>query len=279
VLKKNTTINVANSFTIEGDLAADPAAGNIAVTKSGAGDLALKNIRAASLNVTAGDVALLPDGSAAGASALNSITLAAGSRFDLASNKLVLHAMPIGAASDGAYDGVQGHVQRAYNFGAWDQPGLTTSQDLAGPNAGPLSGTTTIGVATAEQILFLAPAETGTFAGQTVTGASVIAMYTYAGDLNFDGLVDAADYGVIDNWVQFPGSDGYANGDLNYDGVIDAGDYGIIDNTIQLQGAPLPGFDAAASPAALTAVPEPSACGFALLAAAAGCVPRRHRRS
>jgi hypothetical protein len=61
-----------------------------------------------------------------------------------------------------------------------------------------------------------------------------------AGDMNFDGLVDAQDYGTIDNWVQFPGTDGYANGDLNYDGVIDAADYGIIDNTIQLQGPPLP---------------------------------------
>ena len=44
------------------------------------------------------------------------------------------------------------------------------------------------------------------------------------------------DYGVIDNYFQFPGTTGYANGDFNYDGIIDAGDYGIIDNTYQLQG-------------------------------------------
>ena len=58
--------------------------------------------------------------------------------------------------------------------------------------------------------------------------------------------------------------------------MIDGADYGVIDNTIQLQGAPFPGvvFGAAsrrpaASLSGVTAVPEPSACGFAILAAAA----------
>jgi hypothetical protein len=140
-----------------------------------------------------------------------------------------------------------------------------------------LSGTTTIGVATGEQILFLGPTDTGVFAGHTVTGASVLAMYTYAGDLNFDGLVDAADYGVIDNFVQFPGSDGYANGDFNYDGVIDAGDYGIIDNTIQLQGPPIPTGGPAVGIGTTTAVPEPAIAAWLALAPAA-LLPRRCRR-
>jgi hypothetical protein len=101
-----------------------------------------------------------------------------------------------------------------------------------------------------------------------------------------DGLVDGADYGVIDNYVQFPGTDGYVNGDFNYDGVIDGADYGVIDNTIQLQGAPFPGvvFGAASVSSSggglsgVTAVPEPSGCGFAILAGAA-LLGRRRRRS
>jgi hypothetical protein len=103
-------------------------------------------------------------------------------------------------------------------------------------------------------------------------------MYTYAGDMNFDGLVDAEDYGTIDNWVQFPGTDGYSNGDLNYDGVIDAVDYGIIDNTSQLQGAPIPiSAFASSGLSSVTAVPEPSACGFAILSAATLLGRRRGR--
>jgi hypothetical protein len=171
---------------------------------------------------------------------------------------------------------VQGDVAKAYNFGAWDQPGLMTSK----PDAGPAIGITTLGVASAEQVAFLAPTQTGVVFGQTVTGATTLVMYTYAGDLNFDGLVDAADYGVIDNFVQFPGTDGYANGDFNYDGIIDAGDYGIIDNTIQLQGAPFLGvFDSYAAGdglAGVTAVPEPATLSV-LTVGALGLLGRRRR--
>jgi hypothetical protein len=75
--------------------------------------------------------------------------------------------------------------------------------------------------------------------GQVLDATTVIVKYTYAGDVNLDGLVDASDYGTIDNYYQFPGTSGYANGDFNFDGVIDAGDYGLIDNSFQLRGLPL----------------------------------------
>jgi hypothetical protein len=81
--------------------------------------------------------------------------------------------------------------------------------------------------------------QTALWDGQTVDATTVIVKYTYAGDVNLDGLVDASDYGVIDNFFQFPGTTGYANGDFNYDGVIDASDYGYIDNSFQMQGARL----------------------------------------
>jgi hypothetical protein len=215
----------------------------------------------------------------------DTVALNGNAKLDLGDNKLIAHAMPAGSATAGVYSGVQGMVQRAYNFGAWDQPGLTTSMPNAGQNAGVLSNTETIGVAIASQVLFIEPTQTALFQGQTVTGASTIAMYTYAGDLNFDGLVDGADYGVIDNFVQFPGTDGYVNGDFNYDGVIDGADYGVIDNTVQLQGAPFPGVtfgpgaasESSGGLSGVTAVPEPSACGFAILAAT-NLLRRRRRR-
>src|SRR5688572_18965551 len=109
-------------------------------------------------------------------------------------------------------------------------------------------------------------------------------MYTYAGDMNLDGLIDVADYGSIDNWIQFPGTNGYMNGDLNYDGVIDVADYGVIDNTIQLQGAPFPGVEfgsaaASAIAAGVAMVPEPSGCSVVLLTAASLLRRRRRRHS
>jgi autotransporter-associated beta strand protein len=202
----------------------------------------------------------------------DTVTIAAGAKLDLRDNKLITKVAP-GTSSGGTYNGLQGQVQRAYDFNAWDQPGLTTSM----PDAA--AGLTTIGISTGEQMRGLGPTDTDTFAGQTITGASTIAMYTYAGDANLDGVIDGGDYGTIDNFVQVPGADGYANGDFNYDGVIDGGDYGVIDNNIQAQG---PGFPTSGSATAtlsgVTAVPEPSAFGFAILTAA-GLLRRRRRRA
>jgi hypothetical protein len=89
-----------------------------------------------------------------------------------------------------------------------------------------------------------------------------------------DGVIDGGDYGIIDNFIQIAGADGYANGDFNYDGVIDGGDYGIIDNNVQSQGAPFP-TSGPASLSNVTAVPEPSARGFAIVAIAAAVKCRR----
>ena len=213
-----------------------------------------------------------PDSTAAGVSRINNLTIGTEAKLDLKRNKLITET-PVGTFSGGAYDGVHGLVKRAYGQGAWAGNGLTTSENDASPTV----GTTTIGVASASTILFIAPTATGTWAGQSVTGTTTLAMYTYAGDLNFDGRVDAQDYGIIDNWVQFPGTSGYVNGDINYDGVIDAADYGIIDNTIQLQGAPIPMTGSDVAGAGLQAVPEPASLGVMAIASA-GLLGRRRRR-
>jgi hypothetical protein len=253
------------------------------LTKQGIGDLVLggsTSIVSATINVTSGSIKFSSDGTFNRVMATNSLTMSGTtSRIDLADNKLVTNT-PAGAFSGGVYSGVQGMVQKGYNFSAWDGRGVALLTSM--PDAGPASGVTTLAVATGAQVLFLAPGETGNWAGQTVSDATTLVMYTYAGDLNFDGLVDGADYGVIDNYVQFPGTDGYANGDFNYDGVIDGADYGLIDNTVQLQGTPIPtgagGAGGAFANENVSAVPEPTAAaGLALLSAA--LLARRRRRA
>ena len=274
------TLNVAgavtNNSTLEAKLTGVANVGAIGgtgtMTVADTATVNANSVRQASLNMTGGTIkiAQTTTGTPSGVSVIPSFALSGQSRFDLTDNKLITNTAP-GTATAGVYNGLQGSVQSAYDFNAWDLPGLTTSK----PDA--IAGLTTIGVATGAQIRGLGPTDTDTFGGQTITGASTIAMYTYAGDANLDGVIDGGDYGTIDNFVQVPGADGYANGDFNYDGVIDGGDYGVIDNNIQAQG---PGFATSGAASALsgvTAVPEPSACGFAILTAAT-LLSRRRRR-
>jgi hypothetical protein len=250
--------------------------GSGAITVANNAVINAAHVRQSSLTMSGGRVNIAPTGTGThdGVSVIDNYSLSGNARLDLSDNKL-LTKKAVGTFTGGAYTGVQGDVAKAYDFGAWDLPGLMTSKHDAGPTV----GTTTIAVTTAAQVLFIGPTETGTFAGQPVTGSTTIAMYTYAGDVNLDGLVDASDYGIIDNYFQFPGTTGYANGDFNYDGVIDAGDYGIIDNTFQLQGAPFPtGSAPAAALSGVAAVPEPSALAGLTIIAALNLSTRRRRR-
>jgi hypothetical protein len=102
-----------------------------------------------------------------------------------------------------------------------------------------VEGLTGLAVGEAANVLSISGSQTALYEGQTVDATTVIVKYTYAGDANLDGVIDAGDYGVLDNFAQIAGANGYYNGDFNYDGVIDAGDYGVIDNNIQAQGARL----------------------------------------
>jgi len=162
------------------------------------------------------------------------------STLNLNDNDLILDysggvaASPVGSWNGASYTGVSGLVARGYTYGDWSGgDGLVTTMPQA------RAGVTTLAVADAARLLGLTGNQTVTFGGQTVDATTVLVKYTYAGDVNLDGVVDGADYGTLDNWIQFPGTAGYMNGDVNFDGVIDGADYGMLDNSIQLQGPPL----------------------------------------
>jgi hypothetical protein len=110
-----------------------------------------------------------------------------------------------------------------------------------------------------------------------VTAASVVVMYTYAGDANLDGMVSGDDYSAIDFAMLTPGASGWVNGDFNYDGVVSGDDYSAIDFNLLAQGAPFP--TSGAGPLGVISVPEPTMAGLTLCAASAASVlPRRRRR-
>ena len=99
-------------------------------------------------------------------------------------------------------------------------------------------------------------------------------MYTYGGDANLSGHIDADDYFRIDSSYNKSGSlFGYYNGDFNYDGAINGDDYFIIDANFVAQ---VPSFSS--GPLSARPVPEPASLA-ALIFAIVGVCPGRRRRS
>jgi hypothetical protein len=174
------------------------------------------------LTVNAGVVAL------AATQTLASLTIATGgaAQLDVRDHDVIINydpadPSPLGTFDGTAYVGLAGHIAAGRIFSS-----LAT--DLHA-----------IASAEAAGLFSLSGSDTADFDGHIVDATTVLLKFSYVGDADLNGFIDAADYGIIDNWVQFPGTDGYANGDFNYDGLIDAVDYGYIDNSIQLQGPPL----------------------------------------
>ena len=120
--------------------------------------------------------------------------------------------------------------------------------------------------------------QTATFAGQTVHATDTLVTYTYTGDANLDGKIDADDYFQIDSNYNKNGNNAaisYHNGDFNYDGVVNGDDYFIIDSNFAAQGSPFSNgatFDVVGG---VQAVPEPASLGLLL---AGGLLAGRRRR-
>ncbi len=107
------------------------------------------------------------------------------------------------------------------------------------------------------------------FKGQSVGTASVLVAYTYAGDANLDGKVNALDFNALAK--NFGGSTGkfWTQGDFNYDGSVNGLDFTALGTNFNQP--------ALGSPVVGTIVPEPDmvACAIVL----ARCASRSPLRS
>jgi len=175
----------------------------------------------------------VPTGNSSGTSILTSLSIAnagigSGTYYgtlDLKNNNLVLNYTGAPNSPDAA---IRDALQTAYDGGAWDGKGLTSSSiqlapaDMAlgfGENNDP---TTALGFDNGGN----------PFEGTPVNAQSLLVKFTWQDDLTFDGLVDGQDIGIINNNFDFGATTGhtFAQGDLNYDGVIDGQDLGIFNN-------------------------------------------------
>jgi len=155
--------------------------------------------------------------------------------------------------------------------GKWDGHGITSSVAAA-------SAQSLFGVACIDNTMALVGGFTD-LEGTAVDASSVLLKFTYWGDANLDGVVDANDYDRIDKYYLFPPAVmTWGHGDFNYDGAIDANDYDKIDKAYLFQGAPLGGATAGEAGVVPVATPEPATLALLALGAAAALARRRRTR-
>ncbi|HEY1686028.1 MAG TPA: dockerin type I repeat-containing protein [Tepidisphaeraceae bacterium] len=195
------TLLVANTLTID--------AGD-SVTQTGSGTVTYQSIvtleTGASLSIgntttgntlslgTAAKVFVAPNTGTPTTIQFNNLSLAAGASIDVANNLLVVNYS--GGADPVAL--VANYLATGYKGGAWNGAGINST--IAAANA---TGSTTL--------------------GYFDTGTQVEIKYTWLGDANLDGVVDASD--LADMSVS---GTSWQTGDFNYDGKVNGDDYALF---------------------------------------------------
>jgi hypothetical protein len=190
-------------------------------------------------------------------------------------NDLIVH--------NGNLSDIISEIAAASDEGQWNGSGGITSSVAAA------AGNTTLAAVLNDDETGTHTALYSTFDGQSVVDSDVLVKYTFFGDANFDGVVDASDYLAIDNGFNSQTSadplTGWQNGDFNSDGFINGDDYTLIDNAFNSQGSVsyaavgIPTEMIASDTERVSAVPEPTTLSLFGLAAAFISLPRKRRRA
>ena len=146
------------------------------------------------------------------------LSVAPTAQLDLGANDLVVRA--------GSLSAVSALVGSGFAGGAWTGNGIASSAAAAAAHA------------TALAAVLGSAAAVASVDGVALGSADVLVRYTYYGDANADGVVNAADYIRTDTGF-VTRLTGWANGDFNYDGTVDGSDYSLIDNAFDTQSGPI----------------------------------------
>ena len=191
--------------------------------------------------------------------------------LDLTSSKMVITNTSFAAAQT-AYSTAHAQVANAFDNFSWDKPGITSSQAAVDIGNGiPTAVGIVLNNDTAGGNLFYGDGTGGfpQFYGVSVDSNSILLKYTYVGDSNLDGKVDANDVGFFQ--AGFDDSNqggtlaqqlGWAVGDYDYNGTVDGNDVGYFQAGFDYYNAnpnPLGGASG------VQPVPEPAALVLAML--------------
>ena len=229
------------------------------------GSFTAQSIKQSVLNITGGGRATVrPDGTDIGLSAVQNLALGGSpgawqGTLDLTNNDLVIDYDPPTPLLN-----VLDQIRTAYNGGAWNGAGITSSSANA--------NTFGLGYAESSSVFTTFPA---TFSGLPVDDTAVLIKFTRYGDANLDGQVNLSDFNALA--ANFGQSNRFwRQGDFNYDGTVNLQDFNRLAANFGLSAAG-PEVTPADWSALASAVPEPAAL-VALCAPLALAVGRARRR-
>jgi hypothetical protein len=217
------------------------------MTVSG-GSLAVLSIAQGTVQLSSGgQISVAPNGTSAGLSVVNDLTVTGSSKLDLNNNSVIVDytaSSPIAALRLALVSG---------SGGGWTGNGITSSAAAAAVSA---IDKTALGYAEASAVLTYSNG-TASFMGYTLAQGNdaVLIRYTLAGDSDLSGSVDLTDFTYLA--ANFNGSNkSWLQGDYNYDGAVDLTDFTFLASNFN-QNLPAAGIGALA--------PEPAAIALLIL--------------
>jgi autotransporter-associated beta strand protein len=210
------------------------------------------------------------------AALLTGLSLHSTGRLDLTNGSAVFRNISISQ--------VRSLITQGFDGGAWDGPGIFSSNAAADAN-----GLTAVG--------YVSNADYGATDFKGVAGLTandVLVKFTYYGDADLSGAVTLDDFSQFLNGYRAhnPATNNWLNGDFDYSGAVSLDDFSQFLYGYQHQGGRLSDLedaiaatnlslaDRAVLLAAVQAVPEPgaSACAITALATTTSVGARRRRR-
>lgn len=164
---------------------------------------------------------------------LNSLIVNGTGQLDLTNNSVEIDYET--SATD-PFTSILAMVKSGFNNGTWNGSGIISSS-AAVHNAGTGLAVLDTGVTPWPRLNPFGPHAVGSGDPASVspgaTSRDVLIMYTWLGDTNLDGKVNPADLTAMGSGTA--GSQTWVNGDFNYDGVVNADDYGLfmLGNAVQ----------------------------------------------
>jgi hypothetical protein len=230
-------------------------ASGVRITKGGAGNLQVNNVRAASLLVREGSVTIAPNGTAESTSVVRTLEIEGGAmpsgRLDVTNNSAIVDYSTTSRSPELDIRSLLISGRGGAGLGKpWNGNGITSSAAATANATEPESRS--VGYAYNGELPL---GSYTTFHGQPVDDSSILIAYTRTGDANLDGVVNDDDVTIL-GAKYAPGVSQlrWAWGDFDYNGFVDDDDVTLLGAFYDPSAAPL----IAAAPATSVApVPEP----------------------